>query len=58
MVANKVGGSAKSPVAARVLATYLIPGRVGRGVRLGSESLSGGGSAGGGVVWKSGDLEI
>ena len=27
-------------IAARVLATYLIPGCVGRGVRLGSESLS------------------
>ena len=37
-------------IAARVLATYLIPGCVGRGVRLGSESSSGG--AGG--VWKSG----
>ena len=39
-------------VAARALATYLIPGCVGRGVRLGSESSSGGG------VWKSGNLEI
>ena len=37
-----------------LLATYLIPGCVGRGVRLGSESLSGG--AGG--VWKSGNLEF
>ena len=27
-------------IAARVLATYFIPGFVGRGVRLGSESLS------------------
>ena len=36
------------------LATYLIPGCVGRGVRLGSESLSGG--AGG--VWKSVNQEI
>ena len=43
-------------VAARALATYLIPGCVGRGVRLGSESSSGGAGAGGG--WKSGDLEI
>ena len=31
-------------VAARVLATYLIPGCVGRGVRLGSENSSGGGA--------------
>ena len=38
-------------VAARALVTYLIPGCVGRGVRLGSESSSGG-------VWKSGNLEI
>ena len=38
-----------------LLATYLVPGCVGRGVRLGSESSFGG--AGGGV-WKSGDLEI
>ena len=37
-------------VAARALATYLIPGCVGRGVRLGSESLFGSG------VWKSGTL--
>ena len=34
------------------LATYLILGCVGRGVRLGSESSSGGG------VWKSGNLDI
>ena len=40
-------------VAARALATYLIPGCVGRGVRLGSE-----GSSVGGGVWKSGNLEI
>ena len=40
-------------IAARALATYLIPGCVGRGVRLGSESSS---VAGG--VWKSGNLEI
>ena len=39
-------------IAVRVLATYLIPGCVGRGVRLGSENSSGGG------VWKSGNLEI
>ena len=48
-------------VAARALATYLIPGCVGRGVRLGSEGSSvgvGGGVGGGGGVWKSGDLEI
>ena len=41
-------------VAARVLATYLIPGCVGRGVRLGSENSSGGAAAGGGAgggVW-------
>ena len=42
-------------VAARALATYLIPGCVGRGVRLGSESSSGGGGGvGGGGVWKFG----
>ena len=47
-------------VAARALATYLIPGCVGRGVRLGSEGSSVGVGGGGGVggVWKSGDLEI
>ena len=39
-------------IAARALATYLIPGCVERGVRLGSEGSSGGG------VWKSGNLEI
>ena len=40
-------------VAARVLATYLIPGCVGRGVRLGSENSSGGAGAGagGGGAW-------
>ena len=39
-------------IAARALATYLIPGCVGRGVRLGSESSSGGAGAGaGGGVW-------
>ena len=50
----------KQNVAARALATYLIPGCVGRGVRLGSEgsSVGGGGGVGGGGVWKSGDLEI
>ena len=42
-------------VAARDLATYLIPGCVGRGVRLGSEGSSVGGSGvGGGGVWKFG----
>ena len=41
-------------VAARALATYLISGCVGRGVRLGSESSSGGSNAGGG--WKSGNV--
>ena len=43
-------------VAAMALATYLIPGCVGRGVRLGSEGSSvggGGGGVGGGGVWKS-----
>ena len=44
-------------IAARALATYLIPGCVGRGVKLGSESSSGGACAGVGV-WKSGNLEI
>ena len=44
-------------IAARALATYLIPGCVGRGVKLGSESSSATGAAGGGV-WKSGKLEI
>ena len=39
-----------------LLATYLIPGCVGRGARLGSESSSGAGAASGGV-WKSGNLE-
>ena len=39
-------------VAARALATYLIPGCVGRGVRLGSEGSSVGG--GGDGVWKFG----
>ena len=44
------------PIAARDLATYLIPGCVGRGVRLGSEgsSVGGGGGVGGGGVWKFG----
>ena len=47
-------------IAARALATYLIPGCVGRGVRLGSEgsSVGGGGGGVGGGVWKSGNLEI
>ena len=39
-------------IAARALATYLIPGCVGRGVRLGSENSSA--TAGG--VWKSGNV--
>ena len=42
---------------AGALATYLIPGCVGRGVRLGSENSSATVAAGGGV-WKSGNLEI
>ena len=46
------GWGAAAIIAARALATYLIPGCVGRGVRLGSESSSVGG------VWKSGNLEI
>ena len=37
-------------VAAKVLATYLIPGCVGRGVRLGSENSSGAGGAGAGAA--------
>ena len=43
-------------VAARALATYSVPGCVGRGVRLGSEgsSVGGGGGVGGGGVWKFG----
>ena len=43
-------------VAARALAMYLIPGCVGRGVRLGSEgsSVGGGGGGVGGGVWKFG----
>ena len=46
-------------VAARALATYLIPGCVGRGVKLGSENSSGGAGAGAGVggVWKSGNQD-
>ena len=36
---------------------YLIPGCVGRGVKLGSENSSGG-APGAGGVWKSGNLEI
>ena len=44
-------------VAARALATHVIPGFVGRAVRLGSENSSGGAGAGAGV-WKSGNLEI
>ena len=48
-------------IAARALATYLIPGCVGRGVRLGSENSSGGAGAGGvwkSGIWRSGYLEI
>ena len=47
-------GKTVTLVAARALATYLIPGCVGRGVRLGSENSSGGGAGGG--VWKCGNL--
>ena len=42
------------PTVAATLATYLIPGCVGRGVRLGSEHSSGGVAGGG--VWKSGNV--
>ena len=50
-------------IAARDLATYLIPGCVGRGVRLGSEGSSAAASeaaeASGNLgTWKSGNLEI
>ena len=45
-------------IAARALATDLIPGCVGRGVRLGFESSSGAAGTRAGGVWKSGDLEI
>ena len=44
-------------IAIRALATYLIPECVGRGVRLGPESSSGGASGNLGT-WKSGNLEI
>ena len=47
-----------SIIAARALATYLIPGCVGRGVRLGSENSSATATAAVGGVWKSGNLEI
>ena len=47
-----------SRVAAKALATYLIPGCVGRGVKLGSETSSGAGGPAGGGVWKSGNLEF
>ena len=51
-----------SKIAARDLATYFIPGCVGRGVRLGSENSSGGGvwkSGNGNLdIWRSGNLEI
>ena len=47
---NPIGTRNLAKVAARVLATYFIPGCVGRGVRLGSENSSGaGGGAAGGV---------
>ena len=36
----------------------MIPGCVGKGVRLGSESSSSGGAAAAGGVWKSANLEI
>ena len=39
-----------------LLATYLIPGCIGRGFKSGSESSSGGNGSGGGV-WKSGNLK-
>ena len=52
---GRKSGHAWALVAARALATYLIPGCVGRGLRLGSESSSG---PGGGAAWKSGNLEI
>ena len=46
-------------LAARDLATYLIPGCVGRGVRLGSENSSGGGGGGGsGGVQKIKKIQI
>ena len=45
--------SMQSIIAARALATYLVPGCVGRGVRLGSESSSAAAS-----IWKSGNLKI
>ena len=49
-------GSQEIKIAAGALATYLIPGCVGRGVRLGSEGspVGGGGGVGGGGVWKFG----
>ena len=43
-------------IAARALATYLIPGCVGRGVKLGSDSSFGDGGAAGGVC-ESGNME-
>ena len=48
-----MNGNTLRKVAARALATYLIPGCVGGGVRLGSESSSGGAIG----VWKSGNLK-
>ena len=58
---SKHGRHSKAPsdIAERTLATFLIPGCVGRGVRLGSENSSGaGGAVVAGGVWKSGNLEI
>ena len=48
--------SIQNGLIASALATYLIPGCVGRGVRLGSEgsSVGGGGGVDGGGVWKFG----
>ena len=48
----------KDQIAARALVTYLIPGCVGRGVRLESEGSSVGGGGGGGGVWKFGVQKI
>ena len=51
--AGTIGVSGRSEqgfqIAARVLATYLIPGCVGRGVKLGSENSSGAGAGGAGA---------